>query len=94
MLTKFFENEEKEKCHIDTWALRWNSNNHPRKDQPESEVRWFHSSDLIDRKDLLLWAKSVYLNGRLAEVLIVDNEQAVVTYNKESGNPPGGLEAP
>ena len=93
MLTKFFENEEKEKCHIDTWALRWNSNNHPRKDQPESEVRWFHSSDLIDRKNLLLWAESVYLNGRLAEVLIVDNEQAVVTYNITSENPQGDLEA-
>tara|TARA_B110000003_G_scaffold267830_1_gene296558 strand:+ start:1119 stop:2132 length:1014 start_codon:yes stop_codon:yes gene_type:complete len=94
MLTKFLENEGKEKCNIDTWALRWNSNNHPRKDKPESEVRWFHSSDFIDRENLLLWAESVSLNGRLAEVLIVDNEQAVVTYNITSENPQGTLEPP
>ncbi|DAC67872.1 TPA: hypothetical protein HA324_00870 [Candidatus Thalassarchaeaceae archaeon] len=77
-----------------TWGLRWNSNNHPRKDEPESEVRWFHSSDIIDREKLLLWAENVNMNGRRAEVLIVDNEQAVVTYNITSENPKGDLLPP
>ena len=93
MLAKFFE-EKEGKCNLETWALRWNSNNHPRKDEPESEVKWFHSSDVIERKKLLMWAEDVIHRGRLAEVLIVDNEQAVVTYNITSENPLGNLLPP
>ncbi len=78
----------------DTWGLRWNSDSHPRKDKTESEVRWFHSSSIIDREKLLLWAKDVTDKGRIAEVLIVDNEQAVVTYNITSENPLGTLSPP
>jgi len=94
MLAKFIENKSKTSHHKDTWGVRWNSSNHPRKDIPESEVRWFHSSDLIDCKNLLLWAIKVSQEGRKAEVLIVDNEQAVVTYNLTVEEPKGELLPP
>ncbi len=93
VLTKFLE-ENQFDFSEDTWGIRWNSDNHPRKDQPESEVRWFHSSSIIDRENLLLWATNVTKKGRIAEVLIVDNEQAVVTYNITSENPKGSLIPP
>ena len=32
MLTKFIENNSKFLQHNDTWGVRWNSSNHPRKD--------------------------------------------------------------
>ncbi len=77
-----------------TWGLRWNSNNHPRDDKPESEVIWFHSSEYIEMNELLIWAIDVGSRNRIAEVLIVDNEQAVVTYNITSENPMGELLPP
>jgi len=93
-LIQILAEDEKISFSEGTWGLRWNSNNHPRKDEPESEVRWFHSSDLIEREKLLLWAENVNMKGRRAEVLIVDNEQAVVTYNITSENPKGDLLPP
>ena len=77
-----------------SWGLRWNSNLHPREDQPESEVRWFHSSEYIDMIELLSWTVDVEARNRIAEVLVVDNEQAVVTYNITSENPLGELLPP
>ena len=61
---------------------------------PESEIRWFHSSDYIDMEELFSWTVDVMGRNRLAEVLIVDNEQAVVTYNITSENPRGNLDRP
>ena len=52
-----------------SWGLRWNSNLHPREDQPESEVRWFHSSEYIDMIELLSWTVDVEARNRIAEVL-------------------------
>ena len=77
-----------------TWGLRWSSNLHPRMDEPESEVRWFHSSENIDMIELLSWTVDVQTRNRIAEVLVVDNEQAVVTYNITSENPIGELLPP
>mgnify|MGYP006082084069 CR=1 FL=1 len=94
MLTKFIENNSKFLHHNDTWGVRWNSSNHPRKDLPEAEVRWFHSSEMIDRENLLSWAIAVSQQGHKAEVLIVDNEQAVVTYNITVEEPRGELLPP
>ena len=78
----------------ETWGLRWNSNCHPRVDEPESEVRWFHSSEYVNMNELLSWTIDVQARKRIAEVLVVDNEQAVVTYNVTSENPFGELSPP
>jgi len=77
-----------------TWGLRWNSDQHPRDGEPISEVRWFHSSDLIEMNELLSWTVDVKSRNRIPEILIVDNEQAVVTYNISSENPKGELMPP
>jgi|TARA_B110000495_G_C23019709_1_gene604722 hypothetical protein len=94
MLTKLLEEDGLDSCDKDTWGLRWNSSNHPRNDKPEAEIRWFHSSDYIDREKLLSWAINVNQRGRQAEVLIVDNEQAVVTYKITAEYPKGELLPP
>ena len=78
----------------ETLGLIWNSNCHPRVDEPESEVRWFHSSEYINMNELLSWTIDVQERKRIAEVLVVDNEQAVVTYNVKSENPFGELSPP
>ena len=94
VLTENFAGKEELVHNKSTWGLRWSSNFHPRENLPESEIRWFHSSDYIDMEELFSWTVDVMGRNRLAEVLIVDNEQAVVTYNITSENPRGNLTPP
>ncbi|MBF26795.1 MAG: hypothetical protein CMA98_03305 [Euryarchaeota archaeon] len=94
MLTKNYQGKNDLIFNGKTWGLRWSSNDHPRDGEPESEVRWFHSSEYIEMNELLLWAIDATSRNRIAEVLIVDNEQAVVTYNITSENPIGELLPP
>tara|TARA_Y100000741_G_scaffold364525_1_gene355840 strand:+ start:2627 stop:3637 length:1011 start_codon:yes stop_codon:yes gene_type:complete len=94
MLTKNLEGKQDFVFNQKTWGLRWSSNHHPREDLPESEIRWFHSSEYIEMNELLSWAIDAKSRKRIAEVLIVDNEQAVVTYNITSENPVGELLPP
>ncbi len=84
---KFHEDEE-------SWGLRWPSENHPRDAPPISEVRWFHASHRLDIINLFHWCKRVSIKQRIAEVLIVDDELAVVTYRIQLMNPEGTIEVP
>ncbi len=63
-----------------SWALRWPSNKHPKSDLPESEIIYFHSEDKFNENELYEWCKEVTELDRIAEVLVVDEEQSVVTY--------------
>jgi hypothetical protein len=81
--------EEKE-----TWGLRWPSDRHPRDGDPVAEIRWFHSSEMLDIDGLLNWGINVRDKKRIAEVLIVDNELSVVTYRIEIIEPKGNLSVP
>ena len=94
ILTKNYKGKNDFIFNKETWGLRWNSNDHPRDGEPESEVRWFHSSEYIEMNELLAWAIDARSRNRIAEVLIVDNEQAVVTYNITSENPIGEILPP
>ena len=87
--TKFKFNEDEK-----TWGLRWPSDHHPRSQEPISEIRWFHSSDKLDIMDLYNWASKINHKERIAEVLIVDNELAVVTYRIQILNPKGNVKIP
>ena len=86
-----------------SWGLRWNSDTHPSNDPPVSEVLWYHSKDeLFDTENdpssvlrrLLHWCSSVTNKGRIAEVLVIDDEQSVVTYRIQESNPRGHLIEP
>ena len=77
-----------------TWGLRWTSNTHPNKDLAVSEVRWFHASERFDARDLYHWCGSVTENGRLAEILVVDDEHSVVTYRLHLSDPTGNRAPP
>ena len=61
-----------------TNALRWNSNGHPDRGPPDSEVRWFHARSDFHPTELLDWTNEVNKVGRLAEILIVDDDLDVV----------------
>ena len=101
--------------HNDSWALRWNSEQHPSNSEPVSEILWFYSgesvSDLnynngpmakllgwtknngtMDR--LLTWQELVSKSGRIAEILVIDDEQSVVTYRISEADPRGHLLPP
>ena len=78
----------------ETWGLRWPSNSHPNKEAAESEIRWFHSSEVLDVGELYRWCVSVMREGRLAEVMIVDDEHSVVTYRLLPTEPKGVLPQP
>ena len=86
-----------------SWAIRWSSDCHPSNHPPISEVLWFHSKDELRGigngsnhilKELLHWCNSVSSKGRIAEVLVIDEEQSVVTYRIQEANPNGQMSAP
>jgi len=86
-----------------SWAMRWSSDGHPKKGAPVSEILWFESKDLLNGKvesgesmlkDLLYWCVEVGEMGRIPEVLIIDEEQSVVTYRLSECNPTGVMEKP
>lgn len=79
---------------VESWALRWPSDAHPNKDSAVSEIRWFHALDGLVVTDLLTWCTEVNERGRIAEVLVVDEEQSVVTYRLMAAEPLGNLEPP
>ena len=72
-----------------TNALRWNSNGHPDKGPPDSEVRWFHARSDFHPTELLDWTNEVNKVGRLAEILIVDDDLDVVSYRLQEFSPSG-----
>jgi len=78
----------------ESWGLRWPSNSHPNKEEAMSEIRWFHSSEDLDVVGLYRWCVSVIKRGRLAEVLVVDDEHSVVTYRLLPSEPTGKISQP
>jgi len=86
-----------------SWAMRWDSDKHPSRDDPDSEILWFESKDpihdeLLNPKSgfeyLLQWSVEVTKKGRLPEVLIIDEEQSVVTYRLSEAEPNGEMSQP
>ena len=86
-----------------SWAMRWSSDGHPKRGAPVSEILWFESKDLLNAKvesgesmlkDLLHWCVEVEEMGRIPEVLIIDEEQSVVTYRLSESNPTGEMDKP
>jgi hypothetical protein len=78
----------------ESWALRWSSDAHPNNDQPDSEVKIFHSEESFCPDELFQWSLFVTENGRIAEALVVDDEQSVVTYRLSPGDPNGDMPCP
>jgi hypothetical protein len=74
-----------------TWAFRWSRNDKVRKKNPKSEVIWVREGEPIDWLTLHRWASEVGALGRIAEVLIVDDEMGVTTYRVVVGDPKGTL---
>ena len=85
-----------------SWGIRWASDKHPSRDDPDSEVIWFNSSELLSGnsdqshslESLLKWSNEVYSKDRISEVLVVDEEKSVVTYRISESNPTGILRPP
>ena len=81
-----------QQIHPKSWAARWTSNTHPRNSKAISEIRWFHESDKLDAIELHQWTIDVSNSGRTPEVLVVDEELSVVTYQLSSQNPRGSFQ--
>lgn len=86
-----------------SWAMRWSSDSHPSKGPPESEILWFKSNDILSDniesgegvlRDLLYWCLEVKDRGRIPEVLVIDEEQSVVTYRLGEASPRGKMSFP
>jgi len=74
-----------------TWALRWHKENHPDRNDPTSEIRWHRALDEIDIYELLSWTNQVSNKGRIPEVLVIDNEGSIVSYELSISNPIGNM---
>jgi tRNA splicing endonuclease len=85
-----------------SWGIRWASDKHPARDEPDSEVIWFNSSELLSDKSnqshslesILQWSNEVHSKDRISEVLVVDEEKSVVTYRISESDPTGVLRPP
>tara|TARA_B100001750_G_C15509404_1_gene602581 strand:+ start:516 stop:1580 length:1065 start_codon:yes stop_codon:yes gene_type:complete len=74
-----------------TWALRWERSSKVKTDLPTAEVVWVREFEPIDWSSLYQWASEVNTIGRIAEILIVDEEMGVTTYRVSPENPRGAL---
>nr|AIF05992.1 tRNA splicing endonuclease [uncultured marine group II/III euryarchaeote KM3_18_D06] len=74
-----------------SWAFRWSRNDKVRKNDPTSEVIWVRDDEPIVWLDLHRWASEVGALGRIAEVLIVDDEMGVTTYRVQVCDPKGTM---
>ena len=75
-----------------SWALRWHKEKHPDKHEPTSELRWHHALESIDTIELFSWCLSVTNRGRIPEILVIDDEGSVVTYEISVANPTGNID--
>ncbi|MEC9173758.1 MAG: hypothetical protein VX804_01670 [Candidatus Thermoplasmatota archaeon] len=75
-----------------TWALRWHKEDHPDRDNPTSEIRWYRARDNIQINDLLSWTISVTNKERIPEVLVIDDECSIVSYELVIADPSGNVE--
>ena len=74
-----------------SWALRWHKESHPDSSEPTAEVRWHYSSEAIDWPELFSWTTGVIDNHRIPEVLVIDDEGSIVTYELSICEPQGTL---
>jgi hypothetical protein len=74
-----------------TWAIRWNRSSKVKSEVPTAEVIWVRDFEPINWDTLHQWASEVSALGRIAEVLIVDDEMGVTTYRVSPENPLGTL---
>lgn len=74
-----------------SWALRWHKESHPDNSEPTAEIRWHYSSEKIDWTELLNWTTAVINNHRIPEVLVIDDEGSIVTYELSISEPQGSL---
>ena len=75
-----------------SWALRWHKEKHPDHDHPTSEIRWHHSLESIDTIELFSWCLSVIKRDRIPEIMVIDDEGSVVTYEISIANPTGNID--
>ena len=94
VLFNSLKDDHKAKCTAGTWALRWNRNQHPSRDEPLAQVRWFASQDLVGWRELLEWGEAVQAQNHKAEILVVDGEFDVTIYRLEIKKIAGNMALP
>ena len=79
-------------CSQGTWALRWHKEHHPDRDNPTSEIRWYKARDDLDINELFSWTVSVVNKDRIPEVLVIDDEFSIVSYELKIADPTGNVQ--
>ena len=79
-------------CSQGTWALRWHKEHHPDRDNPTSEIRWYKARDDLDINELFSWTVSVVNKDRVPEVLVIDDEFSIVSYELKIADPTGNVQ--
>jgi hypothetical protein len=74
-----------------SWALRWSRSSNLKTGIAASEVVWVRDFEPIQWDSLYRWAAEVTAQGRIAEILIVDEEMGVTTYRVNPAEPAGAL---
>ena len=78
-------------CSQGTWALRWHKEHHPDRDNPTSEIRWYKARDDLDINEIFSWTVSVVNKDRIPEVLVIDDEFSIVSYELKIADPTGNV---
>jgi hypothetical protein len=72
-----------------TWGAYWDRSMKWQSDVPLGALRWVHSSDIIDWKNLIAWANLCFELGFEALLVVIDGEMDVTSYKIEQLNPIG-----
>lgn len=83
-----------DECVSGTWAMRWKRDQHPNKNEPLSQVRWFPSQDCVDWRELYEWVESVHAHNHKADILVVDGEFDVTVYRLTMAKLEGSMSLP
>ncbi|RCH73464.1 MAG: hypothetical protein DBX05_05075 [Candidatus Poseidoniales archaeon] len=85
------EHSSKWDTELESWALRWHKEVHPDSADPTAEIRWHHSTEAVDWNELLSWTTTILNKDRIPEVLVIDDEGSIVTYELSICEPEGTL---
>ena len=72
-------------------SIRWHKESHPDTSEPTAEIRWHYSSESINWPELFTWTNAVINNDRIPEILVIDHEGSIVTYELSICEPMGNL---
>lgn len=94
ILAASLDEKNKQKMVSGTWGMHWARDKHPSKHPATGQVRWSTTTEKVDWLELCKWAIEVKEAGHTPEIMVIDGEFEVTSYEVNLANPEGTLRTP